>query len=78
MIKINERCSFKHCRSDVQLCVHCGKKIGKGKYAISMNNSGDSLAIKKNVWIHIHCIKPFLKSIDKVISKNTLIVAEMI
>lgn len=55
---INPRVGFKQCKSKSQQCFWCGEKVGNN-IAISINNSTDSLALKKNVWLHPDCLYHF-------------------
>ena len=68
-IQINERISIKKSRTDIQCCVYCGKKINR-VYALNMSNKGDELAIHKNLWLHIKCMKPYAKLLLSIISSN--------
>tara|TARA_B100001094_G_scaffold250001_1_gene247434 strand:+ start:969 stop:1217 length:249 start_codon:yes stop_codon:yes gene_type:complete len=47
------------CRSEKQSCIHCGKVVGKGNKAITMNNCNDDLVICKNLWLHLECKDDF-------------------
>jgi len=59
-IKLNERISFRICRSKEQQCVVCGNHVYL-QPCISMNNSTDELVLKKNIWMHITCVPGFAK-----------------
>ena len=50
---------IKTCQSEKQTCIHCGKLIGKGTKALTMNNCNDDLVISKNLWMHLECKDAF-------------------
>lgn len=68
-IKVNKRISFTIPRTKNQQCVLCGEKMGQ-KYAISMSNKGDTLILRKNLWMHIGCVPEFNELINKHFKKN--------
>jgi len=70
IIEINKRAMIKKCRSKVQCCVHCGVKMQSNVFALTINNNGDDLVLRKNLWIHLHCTEAFAKSIKKAIKNS--------
>ncbi len=68
-IKINDRVNFTKCQSDVQRCIHCGELMTR-IIGINMTNKGDDLSLKKNLWLHIHCMNDFIKIVRKSYNKN--------
>jgi hypothetical protein len=66
---VNDRTKIMKSTSSAQLCVQCGKVIGRN-FAVSMNNNGDGLILKKNLWIHIGCVKAFANDVIKVANKH--------
>ena len=55
---------FSKCRanSDYQVCVCCGKHIGKGNLALSLRKICHN---NINIWLHSGCIEDFCKLIIK-------------
>ena len=55
-------------RGKNQVCSFCGEKIEVGDIGLSiMKKSGFQ---SFNVWIHLFCIKPFLKLVEEGYEKN--------
>lgn len=51
----NNRIAYRTCHTDRQSCVCCGKSMRKGERGIILNNSGDEVTIRKNLWLHARC-----------------------
>jgi len=70
LLRVNERISIKACRTSSQKCIRCGEFLSKGTIAISCNNTGDKLILRKNLWLHIECGMKFSILIKKFYRKN--------
>ena len=85
-IPINDRVRFYRCKSTVQGCVYCGKKMNptvvhydsfKANIGVVMNNKGESLSLHKNLWMHIKCSMKFSALVKKFFKKHKqLLIAE--
>jgi len=68
-IVINRRMAIKRCRSKEQGCIFCGNLIGNN-LAYTFSNRGDTLILKKNLWLHLRCVDDFCKALKQAYRKN--------
>lgn len=74
---ITRNCIIKKCNTNQQNCICCGQPMTKGLYAITMNNIGDRLQLKKNLWLHIACAPELFRKIEEAVDKHGLAIAAL-
>jgi hypothetical protein len=76
-IIVRKSVSIRKVSSKSACCSWCGRILGEGTVACSINNHHQNVTMNKNIWIHLGCISDFNQEMNEVIADNAESISAM-